>query len=160
MAGCYRKDFICITFDWPLQHYQACSDEKYSRSDEKYSRSFEKKSRSYEKFSRLFEKKSRLFAKNSRSDEKYSRLFEKKKKIFLLFFFLVFKLTLVGFRITLCDMKIIFSFMLFNEVQRFLGEIETDNFTMKMRLLDFHCLGLLFSLLFYEFWAKSLAQKV
>ena len=32
--------------------------------------------------------------------------------------------------------------------------------TMKIRLLDFYCLGLLFSPLFYEFSVKSLAQKV
>ena len=32
--------------------------------------------------------------------------------------------------------------------------------TMKIQLWDFHCLGLLFSPLFYEFSAKSLAQKV
>ena len=30
--------------------------------------------------------------------------------------------------------------------------------TMKIQLLDFHCLGLLFSPLFYEFSAKKLAQ--
>ena len=24
MAGCYRQGSICITFDCPLQHYQAC----------------------------------------------------------------------------------------------------------------------------------------
>ena len=32
--------------------------------------------------------------------------------------------------------------------------------TMKIRVLDFHCLGLLFSLLFYEFLANSLAQNM
>ena len=54
------------------------------------------------------------------------------------------------------------SFMLFDKLWSFLSEIETDNFTvsMKVRLFDFHCLGLLFSPLFYEFSAKSFAQKV
>ena len=48
----------------------------------------------------------------------------------------------------------IFSFMLFNEILRFLSKIITDN-SMKTWLLDFHCLGLLFSSLFHEFSAKS-----
>ena len=53
------------------------------------------------------------------------------------------------------------SFMLFSKIKRFLGEIETDNFTFSNNendFLDVHCLGLLFPPLFYEFSAKSLAN--
>ena len=53
-----------------------------------------------------------------------------------------------------------FSFMLFN---RFLGEIENDNFTVSNNHENTtfgFSLGLLLSPIFYEFSAKSLAQKV
>ena len=60
-----------------------------------------------------------------------------------------------------------FSFMLFDELQRFLGEFETNNVTdsnnekTTFGLSLFHvCLGLHFCPLFYEFSAKILTQKV
>ena len=57
------------------------------------------------------------------------------------------------------------SFMLFNEIKRFLSEIVTDNFTVSNNentTFGFSLFGttFVFLSLFYEFSAKSLAQKV
>ena len=60
-----------------------------------------------------------------------------------------------------CELKskITESFMLFEELQRFLGEIKTDNFTVSNNentSFGFSLFGITFSPLFYEFSAKSL----
>ena len=57
----------------------------------------------------------------------------------------------------------IFSFMLFNELYRFFGEIKTINFTVsdnENTTFGFSQLGTTFFLYFYEFSAKSIAQMV